>query len=344
MSYPAPSKTELITHVSNILEKNMLLTPEQQVMIIYDTQSLLSRLLSETYQEALQKLGNKFYALNFFENEPEKIISDVKSLKRGDVVVLIESTSFRMSNFRWRVELFNLGLGVLEHAHLSVNKDEEAQNYIDTLAYQGDYYQKVGRYLKAKVDQAKQIVVECEGTKLVYDSPMEEAKLNIGDYSDKANKGSAFPIGEVFSEPKELKSVNGEVMIYAFANKEHRVIFTGPFKALVKEGCMTAPDAPPEFQEVLAMIQSENPDGKVVVREFGMGMNSGVNKNKRLTDISAYERVKGLHVSLGMKHDIYRDKIEKNKTQRFHVDIFPDVRKITIDGTVVFENGEYVCV
>jgi aminopeptidase len=332
---------KLTQNVRDILEKNMKITPEQQILLIYDDQSKLSQMLKEAYVQAGQELKCNTIALSFYEAAPEEVIKTVKSMKVGDIVVLVESSSFRMSNFRWRLELFNLGLGVVEHAHLGVNKDEEAQNYIDVLAYQGDFYQKASKFLKPKINQAKKIVVECHGTTLMYETPMEDAKLNIGDYSDKKNKGSGYPIGEIFSEPKNLEGVNGEIMIYAFANKEHRVIFTDPFKTIIEKGCMTAPDAPEEFKEILAMVQSENPDGRVVVREFGLGFNAGISKTKRLTDISAYERVKGMHMSLGMKHDIYRSKVEKGKVQRFHIDIFPDIQRISIDGTVIFENGEY---
>lgn len=333
------SNPQLLQNVHDILEKNMLMKPDQRLMVIYDDKSLLSRMISEAYLKAVPNP----VGINFYEHEPEKIIAMLKDLKKGDIVVLVESTSFRMSNFRWRLELFNLGLGVVEHAHLGLNKDDEAQNYIDTIAYQGDFYRKAANFLKPKIDKAKKITVKClGGTTLIYDTAMEDAKLNIGDYSEKKNKGSAFPIGEVFSEPKNLEGVNGEVMIYGFANREHRVVFLEPFKAIIEKGCMTAPNAPEEFQEVLRMVQSENPDGKVVVRELGLGLNKGLTKTKRLTDISAYERVHGMHMSIGMKHDIYRKKIEKGKVQRFHIDMFPDIKSIQIDDTMVFDHGEYL--
>jgi hypothetical protein len=50
-----------------------------------------------------------------------------------------------------------------------------------------------------------------------------------------------------------------------------------------------------------------------------------------------------MHVSMGMKHDVYREKVGKDRAQqRFHVDIFPDVEKILVDGKVIFENGAYL--
>ena len=43
------------------------------------------------------------------------------------------------------------------------------------------------RQLKAKIDGAKEIVVKCEGTELRYESEMESALLNIGDYTGMKN-------------------------------------------------------------------------------------------------------------------------------------------------------------
>ena len=41
------------------------------------------------------------------------------TLSASDLVVLIQSTSFRLDAFRIRVELFKQSLKVIEHPHLS---------------------------------------------------------------------------------------------------------------------------------------------------------------------------------------------------------------------------------
>lgn len=41
---------------------------------------------------------------------------------------------------------------------------------------------QLGRSIKERVDNAKNIVVECEGTRLEINSEMEPSLLNIGDY------------------------------------------------------------------------------------------------------------------------------------------------------------------
>ncbi len=334
---------KLQTHLLNIVTKNLevpvdQLNSKERFIIIFDLKSPLSRVLAEGYQKLLPHAIN----INFDEQNPEELKVKIKEFTPGKLFILIESSSFRLSNFRWRLELFNRGHGVIEHAHLGSNLESETENYIDTLEYRHSEYEKAGNYLKPLIEACKKITVECVGTTLIYEGGMEEAKKNLADFRNMKNKGSGFPVGEVFSEPKNFDQVNGEVMIYAFANTQHRVIFPEkPFKLIIEKGCVHAENPPQEFQEVIDMIKTENPDGLIRIREFGLGLNPGVSKTKRLTDISAFERVKGLHVSLGMKHDIYRKKFGEKQVQRFHVDIFPDVQKITIDDTVIFENGEY---
>jgi hypothetical protein len=40
---------------------------------------------------------------------------------------------------------------------------------------------------------------------------------------------------------------------------------------------------------------------------------------------------------------MYRKKLDKKISQRYHIDIFPDVKDIFIWGEKVFENWEYIC-
>lgn len=59
-------------------------------------------------------------------------------------------------------------------------------------------------------------------------------------------------------------------------------------------------------------------------------------------DITAFERILGLHLSLGEKHSVYKKPgITTHKT-KFHVDVFPVVDRVLVDGEVIFENGKYV--
>lgn len=340
-----------VTNIRNILVKNLEVKEEElgeeKFLVIYDLNSPLSQILTEAYLKVLPKAA----AWKFYEMDPEKIVADIKKLPRGNTVIIIESTSFRISNFRWRLELFNLGMKVVEHAHLGENLAEETETYLDALEDQYDYYQRTASFLKPLIDVCKLIEVHSAGGGVLrYEGGMEEVKLNIGDFRKLHNTGCGFPIGEVFSEPKNLSMVNGEIKIYAFANIEHQVVYVEkPFSLFIKEGMIDRvgeiedEKVARQFREILDLIKSENPEGKIGLREFGLGMNRGLSKQKRLTDVSAFERVCGMHVSMGMKHDVYREKVGKDRAQqRFHVDIFPDVEKILVDGKIIFENWAYM--
>ncbi len=68
----------------------------------------------------------------------------------------MQSTNFRLEAFRIRVELFKLGLKVVEHVHLSRMPGIQGEHYIDALAYDPAYFRGVGRALKGRIDAAPQ--------------------------------------------------------------------------------------------------------------------------------------------------------------------------------------------
>ncbi len=78
----------------------------------------------------------------------------------------------------------------------------------------------------------------------------------------------------------------------------------------------------------------------VWIRELGFGLNRALTREKRVTDIGTYERMCGVHLSLGAKHLQYK-KPEFPKKQGFHVDVFIDTQRVEIDGATVFKNGAY---
>lgn len=310
--------------------------PNQRTLLVYDEQSDLAKLLGETYRAVLPNAAT----LNFDQTTAKEILSAIDALAPKALVVLIQSTSFRLNEFRIRVELFNRGLKVVEHPHLGRIREEETATYIDALSYDPAYYRSVGPALKRRIDRASRITVLCEGTELVYDSPFETAKLNIGDYTGMKNTGGQFPIGEVFSEPKEVRRVNGAVRIFAFGDLDFAVHAPSrPFSAMIEEGLLVAaPEAPTAFQAVLERIRSD--EKEVWVRELGFGLNRALTRERRLSDIGAYERMLGIHLSLGAKHALYT-KPGFPKSGRFHVDIFAAVEGVEIDGERVFEKGHY---
>jgi aminopeptidase len=298
----------------------------RKALIVYDTRTPLSKILTAAYTDVLPGAT----ALDFDQSSPTDVLAAIAALSPGDLVILIQSSDFRLAEFRIRIELFQRGLAVIEHVHLERSTDEaQVATYVDALAYDPDYYLPRARYLKQKIDSAKTIVVRCADTALTYEGGMEAAKLNVGDYTDMKNIGGTFPIGEVFSEPRDFSKVNGEAMIFAFAGVDHLVQIHRPFRVRIDSGILSAPDAPAEFLQVLDQIRAEE---AVLVREFGIGLNAAMGKGRVLKDITAFERQRGLHLSLGEKHGVYKKPGFNPKKTHFHIDVFVDVERIEVDG------------
>lgn len=308
-----------------------------KALVVFDRQSGLSSLLADAYHAALPDAQ----MLDFDASTPEAVRAAMESLSPKDLVILVQSSSFRLNEFRFRLELFNRELAVIEHPHLGRMPEAEYEVYVDSLAYDVDYYQSVGRKLKTLIDHAKRVVVHCDGTELVYETPFEDAKLNIGDYTGMKNTGGQFPIGEVFTEPQDIARVNGWVKLFAFGDADFHVIVPDePVLVRIEKGVLVeAPNAPGSFVKVLDQIKA---DEEVWVRELGFGMNRALTRNRMLTDIGSCERMCGIHLSLGQKHTIYAKPGMPKRSSKYHVDVFVAVEKVTIDDAVVYENGIYV--
>ena len=320
-------------------------------LIIYDQNCPLSERLFEAYSKLLPAARKVDYYPT--AEAGDGVLHEVNLCSFDDLVILIQTSSFRMSNFRWRLELFNRGLRVIEHYHLGGNLPEEADIYLDTLRYDGEYFHHTANGLVSRIAQAKEIRVVSEaGAVLTYSGPFEEGKKNVGDFTGKKSKGCGFPIGEVFTELEDITRASGEMDIFSFADVNHLVVFPDqPFRLKVAEGGIVDDGMAgfsdeiewvKKWKDVCAMIRSENPSGKIWLREIGLGLNKAVSKTRRLTDISAYERLCGIHVSLGLKHDVYRGKMPEGTIERYHVDIFPEAKQIWIDQEIIYENEKYL--
>lgn len=328
-------------HTKNILCEHLEHNPDWEAIIIYDEECDLAKALYKSYEKNLENVQS----FNFMNAEPEALIEEINKLQSGRLVILVQTGSFRMSTFRWRLELFHRNLKVIEHARLGHNTPEEAQTYIDSLTCDITDNSRIANILIPLVDTAKQLVfTSSDGSEFIVDGPFEDVKPNLGTYLPTQHKGGGFPVGEIFSEPKDLEAFNGSLLVRAFPSMDHKTVICTPFKVTFEKGRMTsiADDAPAEFLELMKLPQSENEDGDIRVREVGLGLNKHISFDKPLHEVTAFERMRGLHFSLGMKHNIYRKKVPKTVNQRFHIDIFVDVVKMRADDKVFFEDGEYV--
>jgi aminopeptidase len=328
----------LTQNIADILRLSMLHSSQHDAVIVYDAQCDLAMALTAAYRHCLPDATY----IDFDTVTPEIILDAFKPLATSDLVVLIQTTSFRLEAFRIRVELFKRGLKVIEHVHLGRLPGTQALHYITSLAYDPAYYHIVGKALKQKIDQAKFGIVDSGGEKLVFASPFEDAKLNIGDYSGMRNMGGQFPIGEVFTEAQDLQAVNGRVRIFVFGDTNFRVNRpTNPITLVIDKGRVVAAiDSTPEFDIVLANIRAE--EGEVWLRELGFGMNRAFSRENLVDDIGTYERMCGIHLSLGAKHGVYNKPNFKRKDTKFHVDVFAITESVLLDDEVVYRNGAWL--
>jgi aminopeptidase len=324
-------------HVRDIVTLALEHSAERACIVVSDARCGLARILAQAYRACLPDARH----MDFDAVSPEQTMEAFSSLRPGDLVVLVQSTSFRLQAFRIRVELFKRGLKVIEHPHLSRMQESEYGHYLAALAYDPGYYRVVGPRLKERIDRASGAVVDSGGgAQLVYQSAFEPAKLNIGDYSSLKNVGGQFPIGEVFTEPQDLERVAGRVRIFVFGDTDFRVNAPDvPITLVIERGRVREViDATPAFERVVAQIRS---DEEVWIRELGFGMNRAFSRDRRVSDVGTYERMCGIHLSLGAKHAIYNKPQLKRKEGKYHVDVFAVTERVLLDGEVVFRDGAW---
>ncbi|SFU37034.1 hypothetical protein SAMN05216552_1002130 [Pseudoduganella namucuonensis] len=324
--------------VGDLLAMAIEHTPAQQALVVYDRRCDLNLALTEAYRRALP--GAVF--IDFDSVTPEQVLAAFATLAARDLVVLIQSTSFRLEAFRLRIELFKRGLKVIEHVHLSRMPGAQGLHYLNALAYDPAYYRGVGRKLKERIDRARGATVDSgEGALLTFGSPLEPAKLNIGDYSGMNNVGGQFPIGEVFTEARDLEAVGGRVRIFVFGDTQFLVNHPEkPITMIVEQGRVTgAIDSTPAFDNMLEIIRAH--EGEVWLRELGFGMNRAFSRHNMVNDIGTFERMCGIHLSLGAKHGQYQKPQFKRKDARYHVDVFAVTEAVYLDDEAVYRDGAW---
>ena len=355
---------EATIHCTNILKHNLELNPEQRVIVIHESgQGIeLNDILAAGYQNAIKSLNHQKAEFVLFdknkiyndENDPrelsperaEELKAILYNLNPKDVVVLIQNVNFRISSFRIRLDLKNRGCFVIEHTLLH-REQENSQTYINALTYDHVHHKEVCEFILPKIPAAKQIqILSQDNSVLTYEGPFEEGKTNVGNL--KANMGSFYPVGEIFTEPVDISKVNGTCQIFAFPNKKFNTVIPDvPFHVEFKDGTIISHTGPKEFQDIIELVQTENENKKVWIREMGFGLNRFLTKQKPLNFISAYERHEGYHISIGLKHGVFRKKFKRDEqgnkiNQRFHIDMFVEVKEIKIDNATIFKDNHYL--
>lgn len=324
-------------NISDIISLAIKHEPTHRALVVYDTENELTKILTQGYRNVLPDAQ----FLDFNEHTKEEIIAAFDALSPADLVVLIQSSDFRLNAFRIRIQLFQRKLKVIDHVHLYRNTPDSWETYVNSLAYDPAWFHGIGRWLKEKIDGTETLRICSSDTELVVTGGLESAKLNIGDYTGMDNVGGTFPIGEVFTEAKNFEHMNGTIKVYALADTDFHTAMFEPFTVTITKGLVTAwsENTPQAFVDVIAQIQTNE---RALVREIGFGLNRAITREKYLRDITAFERLLGLHFSLGEKHTVYKKQgITPDKT-RYHVDIFTEITQIYADDTLIFESGDFV--
>lgn len=324
-------------HVHDIVTHALAHSSDQHALVVYDTECGLSQILLEAYRAVLPHA----LFLDFNAHTKEEVIAAFDACAPRDLVILIQSTDFRLNEFRIRIYLFQKKLKVIDHMHLVRNTPDSWSTYIEALAYDPLWYRVVGPKLKEVLESTSELHIESGDGTLHVTGGLEIPKLNIGDYTNMENIGGTFPIGEVFTEAKDLQKMNGSVMIYAFADQSFTISMHEPFRIDIENGMVVGygDNTPTSFIEVLAQIKTNE---RAMVREIGFGLNRAITREHYLKDITAFERILGMHLSLGEKHTVFKKEGIKADKTRYHVDVFPMVSRVYADQTTIFQNGQYM--
>lgn len=336
---PADFQYKATQHIAQIVNDAIMHPDNEATLIVFDTETPLATSLSAAYQQALPHAR----AVDIASATNDTILADFQALPAGSLVVLIQSTHFRLDAYRLRVQLFNLGLKVIEHVHLARMINAEALIYIESLAYDSTYYRQTGQRLATAINHAPNTRIHSgDNAVLQFEGALETAKLNVGDYRALRNVGGQFPIGEVFTEAQDLTQLNGRACVFVFGDTQFLCNRPEtPLTLVIEKGRVVAVEnSTPHFDDVLTRIRTC--EGEVWVRELGLGLNRAFTPTQTVSDIGTFERLCGVHLSLGAKHGSYNKPQFKRKDTRFHIDVFLLTTAVFFGTQNVFEDGRWL--
>jgi len=337
---------KILEATKNILEINLEINKEpysnNPIIVVYDLECELTKNIWEWYRENLQNRANSEVII-FEEIESLVLKEKLMNLPEDSTVVLVQSRDFRLDDFRIRLNLHNKWVGCMEHNHLIYLREGESDTYINAIWYKWEEYNRLSTKFKNISDNAETAKIICHNwDTLEISGGFEDMKQNIWDYTGR-NRGSTLPCGENFSESKDFDKVNGKLSVTCYPDSDMNIHFCEPFTIDIKESMITCDDenCPEIFREFLERI-ARNEDNEVMMRELGFWLNPDISNKTPLNDVNAFERKAGFHISMWKKHGIYRKKLHRKVNQRFHIDVFPDVKEIYFGDVLVFSEGKFV--
>ncbi len=323
---------------------------DEKIVVVFDAETELSQKIHQAHRKLTPKA-------EFIKYNPEdkELRDKLMGLPEGSSVFLIQSVSFRIEDFRIRLSLFHKGIGCLEYSHLAWYEEKnEGDNFLESLEWQGEEFHRLGTAINERMieDDTLKIYSGKNGEHVLDFGKMEKGFINDGRFYQQKNRGGSVVCGEIFSEAENLRGVNGEISINCYPDERFRILECEPFTITIENGIVTkwTENTPQLFVESIVerIKESEtDPEGnhECMVREAGFGLNPKLSLQKQICFVSTFERQAGFHISLGKKHPIYRKKFGKEVVQRYHIDIFSDLFKITTEKegeeTVIYSDGKY---
>jgi aminopeptidase len=70
-------------------------------------------------------------------------------------------------------------------------------------------------------------------------------------------------------------------------------------------------------------------------------LNKAFSTDRTVKDTGSYERMCGVHLSLGAKHGMYGKEGFKRGDGKFHIDVFADTQSFTLDDEVIYHEGAW---
>lgn len=273
--------------------------------------------------------------------EIESIKSELLGLPAGSIVVLIQSTNFRLSTFRIRLELFHIRVHVIEFNHLAYIPEWEYETFQSSLIYRTDEYIRLEKIFRESIAKAKKTMIYSQNGSVLNFGLLESIRWNTWDYRNILNKWGTFPIGEVFTESINLDEVSGRCLVESYPNEDFSVNHCMPFELIIEKWrVLPSSDFPPAFAKLYNWIIEF--EWEVMVRELGFWLNPAITTTTPLSDINFYERKIWVHLSLWKKHGIYGKKLPKTEIQRFHIDVFLALESVIIGEEKVYENSAWI--
>ncbi len=271
----------------------------------------------------------------------EELKNQLISLPEWSIVVLVQSTNFRLSTFRIRLELFHRGIHVVEFNHLAYIPENELDTFTSSLSYKTDEYIRLEKIVWELNKNATNTRVQSLNGDILSFWPLENIRGNTGDYSKVENKWGTFPIGEIFTEAIDLSSVSWKCTIESYPREDFSVAHGTEFTLTIENGrVLPSDDFPPDFAKLYNWIVQF--EWEVMVRELWIWLNPAITTRTPLSDINFYERKIGIHLSLWKKHGIYGKKLPKTEIQRFHIDVFVALDKVYIGETMLFDQWKII--